>query len=320
MSAHLARRRLATVVPGYVRQAQTSSSVSAGGVSDPGAYCREIVKKQDQEGFMMSHLWPRHAQGAYFALKAFYVELATVQESVSNAMLGSMRMQFWRDAVKSISEGRPPQHPIALALHAASRRSNLHSYHLKRIIDARTSELETPSFITLDQLTSHAESTSSTLNYLLLSSLHPSLSASETLSHAASHLGVAQSLSVRLRALPFHAGKGRMALPADVSARHGVREGEVYEKGGEAKGLRDAVFEVATLANDHLLTARSMFKDAGGKVPKEAMPVFAAGVPVANFLQRLEKADFDAFAGSVQAKPGWKLPYRLWRYSQTREF
>ena len=69
-----------------------------------------------------------------------------------------------------------------------------------------------------------------------------------------------------------------MALSAEVNAKHGVRESEVFEKGGEAKGLKDAVFEVATLANDHLLTARSMFKDEGGKVPAEAMPVFASGV------------------------------------------
>jgi hypothetical protein len=32
------------------------------------------------------------------------VELAMVQDNVSNAMIGKMRMQFWRDAVKGISD------------------------------------------------------------------------------------------------------------------------------------------------------------------------------------------------------------------------
>ena len=30
-------------------------------------------------------------------------ELATVQDSVSNPIIGEMRMQFWRDAVKSLA-------------------------------------------------------------------------------------------------------------------------------------------------------------------------------------------------------------------------
>lgn len=33
-------------------------------------------------------------------------ELAMVQESVSNPMIGKMRMQFWRDAVKGMSDVR----------------------------------------------------------------------------------------------------------------------------------------------------------------------------------------------------------------------
>ena len=32
------------------------------------------------------------------------VELAMIQDTVSNSMLGKMRMQFWRDAVKQISD------------------------------------------------------------------------------------------------------------------------------------------------------------------------------------------------------------------------
>lgn len=85
------------------------------------------------------------------------IELATVQESVSNPIIGNMRMQFWRDALKGIADvcipcrpcgssgyltvvsaqGRPPKHPIALALSEASRKASLPTYHLKRIVDAR---------------------------------------------------------------------------------------------------------------------------------------------------------------------------------------
>lgn len=35
-------------------------------------------------------------------------ELAMVQDNVSSSIIGEMRMQFWRDAVKSLSDVRCP--------------------------------------------------------------------------------------------------------------------------------------------------------------------------------------------------------------------
>ena len=101
-----------------------------------------------------------------------------------------------------------------------------------------------------------------------------------TVSHAASHLGVAQTMATLLRALPYHAINGRMVIPAEITAKHGVVQEEVFRKGSGARGIEDAVFELATLANDHLNTARSMFTEGGfgGKIPPAVMPVFLAGV------------------------------------------
>lgn len=157
--------------------------------------------------------------------------------------------------------------------------------HLSVVQDA---ELHTPTHLTLDSLTAHAESTSSTVLYVLLSLLN--LSSSSTFSHAASHLGVAQTIHVLLRALPYHASKGRMVIPAEITARHGVRQEDVFRMGGDAEGISDAVFEFATVANDNLLTAREMFKETGGdggQVPQVAMPVFLYGVRLSQRLRGL---------------------------------
>jgi len=179
---------------------------------------------------------------------------------------------------------------------------------MKRIVDARDEELDNPTYLTIDSLTTHAESTSSTLLYLLLSML--SLSSSN-LSHAASHLGVAQTFSTLLRALPFHASKGRVIIPAEITAKHRISQEEVCRRGGTANGIEDAVFEFATIANDHMITARDMFKQSAGEV-SSAMPIFLAGVPVTSFLGRLEGLNFEAFHPSLQLRD-WKLPWRVWR-------
>ncbi|KNZ73052.1 UPF0551 protein, mitochondrial [Termitomyces sp. J132] len=286
--------------------------------ADPVEYCQDLVRKHDYEGFLMSHFYPGPSKGGYFALKAFSVELAMVQEHVSNQTIGKMRIQFWRDAVKGIHEGKPPRHPIALALHQASQRVNLPAYHLKRIVDARDAELSTPTHITMESITAHAESTSSPLLYLLLSLLSIPSSA---LSHAASHLGTAQTFTTLLRALPYHVKQGHVIIPAEITAKHGVIQEDVLRYGPGAEGISDAVFEFATAANDHLITAREMLKEEGmgSKVPARAVPIFLAGIPVAHYLARLEKVNFDAFAPSLQLRD-WKLPWQIWRGYYKRQF
>ncbi|KAF7346324.1 UPF0551 protein, mitochondrial [Mycena sanguinolenta] len=262
---------------------------------DPAAYCRELVRKHDYESFLISKFWPTGTlQDGYFAIKAFSTELAMIQDNVSVATIGAVRMQFWRDAVRDIYADKPPRHPVALALHRATQNASLPAYHLKRIVDARDEELRTTSYPTSDALVAHAESVSSSVLYLLLALR--GLGGAEDLAHAASHLGTAQTLATLLWSLPHHAGQRRLPIPLDLS-----------------------VFDFAVLANDHMLTAREVFKSTGGKVPAVAMPVFLAGVPVASFLEQLEQVNFDAFARSL-AMRDWRLSWRIWSGYYRRVF
>ncbi|KAH9002690.1 isoprenoid synthase domain-containing protein [Lactarius hatsudake] len=299
--------------PRHIRAASTSQ---IRGVDEHHAYCRDFVQKHDYEAYLVSHLYPADKRKGYFAIKAFYDELATVQDNVSSPIIGEMRMQFWRDAVKSLAVGRPPHHPIALALHDISQSTSLQSYHMRRIVDARAQELQGSSHLTVDSLIAHAESTTATHYYLLLSLLGLS---SDTLSHAASHLGIAHCISTLLRALPFHASKGRMVIPAEITAKHGVSQEEVFRKGPASKGIDDAVFDLATIANDHITTAREMFSESAGKVPRVAIPIFGAGVPITSFLEKLEAVDFNAFHPTLQLRR-WNLPWRVWRSYYQRTF
>lgn len=152
--------------------------------------------------------------------------------------------------------------------------------------------------------------------------------------HAATHLGVAQTLSTLLRALPFHVSKGRIVIPAEMTTRHMVNQEEVLRKGPAAYGISDAVFELACVAKEDLDSARDAFE--ADIVPNEVLPVFLSGVsrlicllaetlfirvqvPIASYLARLEAANFDAFDPSLQTKD-WKLPFRMWRSSSKRTF
>ncbi|KAJ7863118.1 isoprenoid synthase domain-containing protein [Mycena olivaceomarginata] len=312
MFSFRAARRYSSAVS---RAKKYSTSVEP---QDPAAYCRELVRKHDYESFLISKFWRTgEQQDGYFAIKAFSTELAMVQDNVSLPTIGAVRMQFWRDAVRDIYAGNPPRHPVALALHRATRSASLPAYHLKRIIDARDEELRTNSYPTSDALVAHAESVSSSVLYLLLALR--GLGGAEDLAHAASHLGTAQTLATLLWSLPHHADQRRLPIPLDLCARHQVKQEDVFRYGGSAEGVDAAVYDFAVLANDHMLTAREVFKGTGGKVPVGAMPVFLAGVPVASFLAQLERVNFDAFAPSL-AMRDWRLSWRIWTGYYRREF
>ena len=286
-----------------------------------------------------------------------------------------MRLQFWRDAITKALAGSPPKEPAAVLLAKAQEdlqsrstgTARLSKGWFLRIINSREQHLANQPFPTLAELETYAENTYSTLLYLTLSSLPLS---SVTADHVASHVGKASGIAAVLRGLPLIAfppaanhhsnqaasggalggnRQGAVLLPLDVMADIGVREEDVFRQGSNANGLRDAVFHVATRANDHILTARQMLKNlrAGEDIGHEyehqndddrgyerseknmsisaqlsdiegAFGVLTSAVPTIMWLERLERADFDAFAPSLRS-PDWRLPWKAyWVYTRRK--
>jgi len=197
-----------------------------------------------------------------------------------------MRLQFWRDAVASAFDGRgrPPAEPavvlLARAVHVDG--APLTKSFLLRAIAAREAYLGCAPFATLDALEAYAENTYGSLQYLGLEAYRQR---STVLDHVGSHIGKAAGVAAVLRGVPVLAaggggggGAGAVVLPLDVCAECGVRQEDVLRRAGGAPGLRDAVFRVATLANDHLITARNMLDGAGEAATGAAFASFLPAV------------------------------------------
>ena len=282
-------------------------------------------------------------------------------------MVGAMRLQFQRAAVSKSLAGTPPKQPIFILLAKAAEdlqrrtdgKMNLSRSWLNKIITTREQHLENPPFPNLSSLESYAETTYSTIMYLTLQALALN---SVTADHLASHIGKATGITTLLKGLPLIAfpgeqrhhsnqsqfagaqgssRQGAVLLPLDIMAEYGVKEEQVLRQGTDAPGLRDAVFAVATRANDHLITTREMLKnfqagkDAGhefehqheeehnyigasqtGKLTpaqeiEKAFGVFMPAVSTSLWLDRLEKVDFDIFSPKLRATD-WRLPWKLW--------
>lgn len=223
-------------------------------------------------------------------------------------------------------------------------------------------------YTSLDALEMYAENTYSTLMYLTLAALPLNSMATD---HVASHIGKAVGITAVLRGLPLIAfppppnhhsnsaafggsmggnpggRQGAVILPLDVMAESGVKEEEVFRQGAAAPGLKDAVFTIATRANDHLITAKEMLKnlqqgkDAGHAFEHEGeeghqyveenstsrsqaddiergFGVLMPAVPTKLWLEKLEKHDFDIFNPASLARD-WRLPWKsYWAYSRRK--
>lgn len=69
------------------------------GVYDSNNYDQNTHRKNDYENYLCIPFYPKQVQNAQYAIRAFNVELASIRESVSNAMIGKMRTQFWKDTI-----------------------------------------------------------------------------------------------------------------------------------------------------------------------------------------------------------------------------
>lgn len=358
-------------VSSHVEQPAASIN-SADEIARARRYCLDMLRKSDTPSSLLLPTIPSHARDAYIALRAFNIEVARTADTTSTPTIGAMRLQFQRDAVSKALAGQPPKQPIAILLAKAAEdiaeksdgRGKWSKSWFMRIIDTREKYLSNPPYPSMSTLESYAENTYSTLMYLTLQSLPM---ASLTADHVASHIGKATGIAAVLRGLPLlafpgppnkHSNQGQFAgdvgasrhgavmLPLDIMAEAGVREEDVMRNGSTAHGLRDAVFTVATRANDHLITARQMLQNvrAGQAEDHEyehqdeeehlylptkgknaetqlqeverAFGVFMPAVSTQLWLDRLEKADFDVFSPKLRVTD-WRLPWKaFWAYNR----
>jgi NADH dehydrogenase [ubiquinone] 1 alpha subcomplex assembly factor 6 len=244
------------------------------------AYCQNLVERFDPDRYLCSLLVPSALRADLMALYAFNVEIAGIRESVSEPLIGQMRLQWWQDIMDRIFEGTPPAHQVATALN----RYDLERSVFDDLLGARAADFDDTPFATLAELETYAEKTSATLTGL---ALRVSGQSEPRVHDVGRHVGIAWALTGLLRAIPFHARQGCSYLPVDLV------------KGSAFKGpeISEVVAKIAALAKEHLREAREGRK----AVPRAAVPALLTATLADGYLNELRTADFNPFKGDVRA-------------------
>jgi len=211
----------------------------------PDAECERLARPVGSPFRLASLKLPPAEQRAVTALRALDISLADISESISEPQVAMSKLDWWRQALLGMTEGRA-EHPVVQSLlaaldelgHGAPARS-AESALVARLEDrlgATRIELEYEGFAAEDDLEAFLDARYGSL-FALYAHL---LDADETTAAAAARLGRWHGRLERARLLGRHARAGRVYLPAERLSAHGLEEADLYRP--QAREARAALF------------------------------------------------------------------------------
>lgn len=197
-----------------------------------------LVRRADEDRWLAAQLAPPAVRDRLIALIALYQDIAKAAEIVSEPTLGAIRVQFWRDAIGGLHDGRRAVHP-ALAMLTAD---DLPRDATERLLDARLLDFEPQPFATGADRARYVEDTAG-----VLIALAARICGAPMTDDLAAALGRAWGLAGLARATPFWAERGRDLRPVS-----------------DDRAIVDEVRDAMTFARPHVRA-----------LPSEATPAFA---------------------------------------------
>jgi phytoene synthase len=262
--------------------------------------CLEIVRRLDHDRFLTTLVAPAQKRAALIALYAFNAEIARVRETVSEPMLGQIRLQWWRETIEAIPRGEVHGHEAAVAL-ADVWAEAFPVARFIALIDARERDLDETPFADMDALEAYAQATSSEV--MMLAGVGLVGERVEAARETVRLAGIAYALTGLLRALPSHAAQGRLYLPLDLLRRHNVDPHHVFA-GEMSEGLRAAMGEIAARARQRLAEARAR------GVERALLPALLPASLCDRYLAKVTAPEFQPFRDPTDV-PAFKLQGRL---------
>lgn len=261
--------------------------------------CGTLLHQGDRARFLTALFAPPEVREDLFALYAFNLEIAKTKETVSEPLLGQIRLQWWRETLEQIHAGQPPRkHEVVLPLAEAIRRHTLPPDAFLSLIDGRERDLDVPPPATDAGFAAYIEATGGQLGRLagLICGADPDQAAAAARAYATAGL---------LIGLPRRAQLGRVDLPLDRLGAAGLTARAIRD-GIPSDALSGLILELAGGAEDAL--------NRLGPVAKPGRAALLPATLARRLIKALRRAGGDPFraAAELRARPDGLLPLHLW--------
>lgn len=167
------------------------------------------------------------------ALYAFHAELGRIADSVSEPLLGEIRLQWWRDALQGAKGGGQTGHPVADRFAGTVKRHALADHEIAGMIDARIFDVSGDVMPDGQALSTYLNKTEGAVMRLSCTILGGG--ADGAVEEASRLAGQAYGRAQMLRGLAQAVAGGRLLLPAgDLQAAGVDVDGLLCGEGGAA--------------------------------------------------------------------------------------
>ena len=206
--------------------------------------CAALVERGDPDRHLAAMAAPPAARARLWPIYAFNVEVSRAPWLTEQPLIAEMRLQWWRDALEEIAEGRPVRRhevttPLAEVVDAQGARA-LDAGAAARVWDAHREPFEDPA-----ALDAHLDATAGGLLWAAARAL-----GARSGEGAVRDAGYAQGLANWLRAVPALEAQGRRPLvdgrPEAVAslARRGLDRLAAARRAGVPRDARPAMLAV----------------------------------------------------------------------------
>ncbi len=255
----------------------------------------EMVRNSDHDRWLCALFVGADKREAVFSLLAFNSEIAKIRETVSEPILGDIRLKWWDEALDKIYNGEMPAHPVAISLAPVINAYDLRRELFKEVLLGRTQDLSEEPPATYNNLQKYADQTGGALQ-ILLSSVN---GGDEIKSR---ELGTCWALLGMIRAIPFHFQNGMVLVPQEMLARYHLTQHNFVLPENNA-GLTELVKELAESVEERI---QNLSEIKTFHYSEKALLVLAH-----MYLNELKMRNYDLHGGEW-AIPSWKRSLRLW--------
>ena len=202
-------------------------------------------------------------------------------------------LERWRDEVAACFEGRQPATPQGRGLQAVVSRWPVPRLALDQLIDGCAMDLEPVRFPTFGDLRGYCYKVASTVGLVCIEVFGYR---NPRTRQYAEELGLALQLTNILRDVPADLARGRLYIPLDELAAHGVSEDDLRR--GQLSP------SISALLERQASRAREQFERADALLPQEdEEPLVAARIMAAIYrelLSRIAAREYDVFTDRVR--------------------
>lgn len=192
-------------------------------MNDPQRYCEDKAAASGSSFYYAFRFLPPERRCAITAFYAFCREADDVVDECHEPAVALAKLAWWRDEVARLYAGTP-QHPVTQALARAIAPFGIPRESLEEILDGMEMDLTQTRYADFKQLRLYCHRVAGVVGEVAARIFGYSQHA--TLDYAA-RLGLAFQLTNILRDVGEDARRGRIYLPQDELAAHGVSEADI---------------------------------------------------------------------------------------------